>query len=173
MWVLPDFFTTLFHGPDYRGEDLGMRLQSGSGDFTWSVSNLDYFVLNSCFCLWSNSPYVYNETKKLKKTFEETTEIGSFFHQTSIDHHHHHHHIVTIVIIIIDHPSSSSSVVLSVPCFAWRTNRGVSFPPARRIPGKKAFASRESAICHSNSFFPCSPADSMYLLVCACSFFCR
>ena len=38
--------------------------------------------------------------------------------------------IITIVIIIIDHRSLSSSVVLSVPRFAWRANRRVSFPPA-------------------------------------------
>lgn len=81
--------------------------------------------------------------------------------------------IIIIIIIIIDHPSLSSSVVLSVPRFAWRTNRRVSFHPVRRIPGKKAFASRESAIYHSNSFVPCSLAGSMYLLVSACSFFCR
>lgn len=140
---------------------------------TWSVSNLDYFVLNSCFFLWSNSPYVYNETKKSKKRSMKHQKLDFFFHQTSIDHHHHHHHhIVTIVIIIIDNRSLSSFVVLSVT-FAWRANQRVSFPPARRIPEKRASASRESAIYHSNSFVPCSPAGSMYLLVSACSFFCR
>lgn len=111
--------------------------------------------------------------KKSKKRSRKHQKLDFFFHQTSIDHHHHHHHIVTIVIIIIDHRSLSSSVVLSVPHFAWRTNRRVSFPPARRILGKRASASRESAIYHSSSFVPCSPADSMYLLVSACSFFCR
>ena len=67
--------------------------------------------------------------------------------------------IIRIVIMIIDHRSLSSSVVPSVPRFAWRANRRVSFPPARRIPGKRAYAS--------------TPADSMELLVSACSFFCR
>ena len=139
---------------------------------TWSVANLEYFVLNSCFFLWSNSPYVYNETKKWKKRSRKHQKLGFSLHQTSIDHHHHHHHhhhIVTIVIIIIDNRSLSSFVVLSVT-FAWHANQRVSFPPARRIPEKRASASRESAIYHSNSFVPCSPAGSMYLLV---SFFCR
>ena len=61
-------------------------------------------------------------------------KLDFFFHQTSIDHHHHHHHHHHYrhhhYLIIIDHRSLSSSVILSVPRFAWRANRRVSFPPA-------------------------------------------
>ena len=95
-----------------------------------------------------------------------------FFHQTSIHHHHHHHHHYR-------HHHYRSSIFIII-CSPFRATFRVARKPKsllssrrHRIPEKRASASRESAIYHSSSFVPCSSAGSMYLLVSACSFFCR
>ena len=100
-------------------------------------------------------------------------KLDFFFHQTSIHHHHHHHHhhyrhhhYRSSIFIIICSPFRATFRVARKPKSLLSSRR-------HRIPEKRASASRESAIYHSSSFVPCSSAGSMYLLVSACSFFCR